>query len=34
LNAGIAGLLAAIALSTAGYIVRWWYLERARGRSN
>jgi uncharacterized membrane protein YfcA len=33
LKAGIAGLLGAIALFTAGYIVRWWTLERARGRS-
>jgi len=32
LKAGIAGLLGAIALFTAGYIVRWWTLERARGR--
>jgi uncharacterized membrane protein YfcA len=33
MNAGIAGLLAAIALFTAGYIVRWWSIERARGRA-
>jgi uncharacterized membrane protein YfcA len=33
LNAGIAALLAAIALVTAFYIVRWWSLERARGRT-
>lgn len=32
MKAGIAGLLGAIALFTAGYIVRWWTLERARGR--
>jgi len=33
LNAGILGLLVAIALLTAGYILRWWSLERARGRT-
>jgi uncharacterized membrane protein YfcA len=33
LNPGIVALLAAIALSTAFYIVRWWSLERARGRT-
>jgi len=33
LNAGIVGLLAAIALFAAAYSVRWWSLERARGRT-
>jgi uncharacterized membrane protein YfcA len=33
LKGGIAGLLGAIALFTAGYIVRWCTLERARGRA-
>ena len=33
MNPGIVALLAAIALSTAFYIVRWWSLERARGRT-
>ncbi|MGO9931565.1 MAG: TSUP family transporter [Steroidobacteraceae bacterium] len=33
MNAGIVGLLAAIALFAAAYIVRWWSLERARGRT-
>lgn len=33
MKAGIAGLLAAITLFTAGYVVRWWSLERARART-